>query len=215
MLKLHISPLSSLDLCWSKQTILTPRIAGKSISCYSFRRYSSSRSSGETFNTIIMLACSLNLLYSSVWQLCHSLCIYHWVRWVWLYILSTSGWENLQPPFLWKSLTNPALSALNYKCMTVCVVRKAIYSIMCHRVHSCLCSYICSTTCSCVTADLSERSARYTVHLHSCLRPRGPVTLGEARLVPFLVILKDIPCMFLRVATTIHITSVRARFALY
>lgn len=121
MLKLHISPLSSLDLCWSKQTILTPRIAGKSISCYSFRRYSSSRSSRETFNTIIMLACSLNLLYSSVWQLCHSLCIYHWVRWVWLYILSTSGWENLQPPFLWKSLTNPALSALNYKCMTVCV----------------------------------------------------------------------------------------------
>ena len=185
MLKLHISPLSSLDLCWSKQTILTPRVAGKSISCYSFRRYSSSRSSRETFNTIMLLACSLNLLHSSVWQLCHSLCIYHWVHWVWLYIPSTSGWENLQPPFLWKSLTNPALSELNYKCMTVrvcvCVWGGAIYSIMCHRVHSCLCSYICSATCSCVTAHLNERSARYTVHFHSCLHLWGSVTLREQR----------------------------------
>lgn len=50
-------------------------------------------------------------------------------------------------------------------------------------------------------------------HARRATTNEGAVLYYRARLVPFLVILKDIPCMFLRVATTIHITSVRARFA--
>lgn len=183
MLKLHISPLSSQDVRWSKQTHLDFKKTLKIDTPYFY-------SDGIWFwlMTLIFRCLArehLNLLswdYKSFsflkqipqrdleqthWlqacfltrsQLCHILYMFHWVLRVCLCILSTLVWGNI---YNLRASKNQLACLIHTLHSWVCI--SALSD--CHAVHSCVCSYICNAMCSCVTVDLNVCNAYRTVNL--------------------------------------------------